>query len=87
MFLKKGLPPKIMQRDEMTQKILDKISEITGKSIEDFVKVVKLKKLAKHGEIRNLFKDEYGLTYEGIALIDLRLKSDYSTDLPQEIRG
>lgn len=52
-----------MERDEMTQKILDNIRETTGKTVEDFVKLVKDSKLEKHGQIRSYFKDEVGMKY------------------------
>ena len=52
-----------MNRDEMTQKIVSKIEAETGKTLAHYVKAIREAKLAKHKEILNYFKDEYGLTY------------------------
>jgi predicted transport protein len=52
-----------MNRDEMTQKIVSKIEDETGKTLDFFVKAVRDAKLSKHKEILNYFKDEHGLSY------------------------
>jgi hypothetical protein len=52
-----------MEVDEMVQKMLDNIKEDTGKTVADFVKIVQKSGLKKHGEIRNLFKNEHGMSY------------------------
>ena len=52
-----------MNRDEMTQKAVANIEEMTGIKLDEWVKKVKTAKLTKHKEIRDFFKDEYGLSY------------------------
>ena len=52
-----------MNRDEMTTKMMDKVVEETGKSVDQWVKIVQAKKLVKHAQIRAFLKDEHGLTY------------------------
>ena len=52
-----------MNRDEMTQKAVATIEEMTGIKLDEWVKKVKTAKLTKHKEIRDFFKDEHGLSY------------------------
>jgi predicted transport protein len=52
-----------MNRDEMTSKMMEKVVEETGKTVDQWVKVVQSKKLVKHKQILNFLKDEHGLTY------------------------
>lgn len=52
-----------MNRDEMTAKMMEKVVEETGKTVDQWVKIVQSKKLVKHSKIRTFLKDEHGLTY------------------------
>lgn len=52
-----------MNRDEMTAKMMEKVVEETGKTVDQWVKTVQSRKLVKHGQIRAFLKDEHGLTY------------------------
>ncbi len=52
-----------MNRDEMTAKMMEKVVQETGKTVDQWVKIVQSKKLVKHKQILNFLKDEHGLTY------------------------
>lgn len=55
----------------------DSIKDKTGKELEDWYKILEKTGLAKHREMLNLLKDEYGLSYGYANLISLKFrKSD-----------
>jgi predicted transport protein len=49
--------------DKGIQSMIKNLKEKTGKSLEDWVKIVKKSKLSKHGEIVKYLKTEQGLTH------------------------
>lgn len=49
--------------DEMAQTMIDNMPEKTGKSLEEWFKLIASKKLEKHGEIMKLLKGEHGVTH------------------------
>ena len=49
--------------DSMTQTMIDNMPDKTGKSLEEWFKVIKTSGLEKHGEILKLLKGEYGVTH------------------------
>ena len=52
-----------MNRDEMTTKMMEKVVQETGKTVDQWVKIVQSKKFVKHKQILTFLKDEHGLTY------------------------
>lgn len=52
-----------MNRDEVIQKAVATIEEMTGIKLDEWVRKVQTAKLTKHKEIRDFFKDEHGLSY------------------------
>jgi predicted transport protein len=46
--------------DEATRKMLDNLIKRTGKSLEEWVQIVKDSKLTKHADILNFLKNEHG---------------------------
>ncbi|MHA2042543.1 MAG: DUF5655 domain-containing protein [Candidatus Thorarchaeota archaeon] len=52
-----------MNRDEMTTKMMEKVVQETGKTVDQWVKIVQSRKLVKHKQILTFLKDEHGLTY------------------------
>ena len=50
-----------MDQAEKTMK--ENLHQNTGKSLEEWVKIVKQKQFAKHSEIHNFLRQEYGFTY------------------------
>lgn len=47
--------------EEQTQSMIANLKEKTGKSLEDWVKIVQKGNFAKHGEIVNFLKSEHGM--------------------------
>jgi predicted transport protein len=47
--------------EEMAESVIRNLKEKTGKTLEEWLKVVKASKLAKHGEIVKNLKDEFGI--------------------------
>ncbi|MHA2063562.1 MAG: DUF5655 domain-containing protein [Candidatus Thorarchaeota archaeon] len=52
-----------MNRDEMTTKMIEKVVQETGKTVDQWAKIVQSKKLVKHKQILTFLRDEHGLTY------------------------
>jgi predicted transport protein len=52
-----------MNREEMTEKAVATIEEMTGTKLNEWVKRVKTAKLTKHKEIRDFFIEKHGLSY------------------------
>jgi len=52
-----------MNRDEMTQKAVATIEEMTGTRLDEWVRRVKAAKLTKHKEIRDFLIGKHGLSY------------------------
>lgn len=69
--------------DRGLQSMIKNLKEKTGKSLEDWVKIVKRSKLSKHGEIVKYLKTDEGLTHGYANLIAheaLQSSSVQSTD-------
>lgn len=69
--------------DKGLQSMIKNLKEKTGKSLEDWVKIVNKTKLSKHGEIVKYLKTEQGLTHGYANLITheaLQSSSAQSTD-------
>lgn len=69
--------------DKGLQSMIKNLKEKTGKSLEDWVKIVNKTKLSKHGEIVKYLKTEQGLTHGYANLITheaLQSSSVQSTD-------
>lgn len=49
--------------DPQTQTMLDNMPEKTGKSLDEWFKVISARQLEKYGEIMKLLKEEYGITH------------------------
>ena len=49
--------------DQAEKSMIDNLHKNTGKSLEQWIEIVQLKKFAKHGEIISFLKDEHGFTY------------------------
>lgn len=55
--------------EEMAASMVANLKEKTGKTLDQWLKIVKKTKLAKHGEIRNHLKSEHGMTHGYAGLI------------------
>jgi len=49
--------------DKATQTMIENLQKNTGKTLEQWIEIVKQKNFAKHGEIINFLKDEHGFSY------------------------
>lgn len=49
--------------DKGTQTMIDNLKKLTGKSLDEWVAIVKSKSFAKHGEMMTYLKGEHGLTH------------------------
>ncbi|MFD1315367.1 DUF4287 domain-containing protein [Namhaeicola litoreus] len=49
--------------DQAAQTMLDNLQKNTGKSLEEWVKMVRVKKFTKHREIMDFLKKEHGFTH------------------------
>jgi hypothetical protein len=49
--------------EEMRQAMLDSLREKTGKSLPEWLRVIRASKRTKHGEIVKLLKEEHGVTH------------------------
>ena len=49
--------------DQAMQTMIDNLSKNTGKTLEQWIKIVNQQKIAKHGEIIKFLKESHGLTH------------------------
>ena len=63
-----------MDRLSMERAMLKNMIEKTGKSIEEWIKIVKEKDFLKHGEIVKFLKEQYLLTHGYANLIAQKSK-------------
>jgi predicted transport protein len=49
--------------DKATQTMIDNLQKNTGKSLEEWIVVVRKQKLEKHGEVLKFLKDSHGFTH------------------------
>ena len=49
--------------DQAEKTMIDNLFKNTGKTLEQWIEIVKQKNFAKHGEIINFLKDEHGFSY------------------------
>src|SRR5262245_48322477 len=71
--------------EEIREGMIAKLKEKTGKSLEEWLRVVKSSKLAnppKHGEIMKLLKGEHKLGHGDANIIALRAVSGGGSDAP-----
>ena len=52
-----------MDRLSMERAMLKNMIEITGKPIEEWIRIVKEKDFSKHGEIVRFLKEQYSVTH------------------------
>ncbi|NTV36560.1 MAG: DUF4287 domain-containing protein, partial [Anaerolineaceae bacterium] len=63
--------------DKAVQTQIDNIQKKTGKTLEEFASIINQSGLTKHGEIRDLIKNTFGLGHgDANALTHALLKSD-----------
>ena len=60
--------------DKGTKTMIDNLKKNTGKTLEDWIRIVKKKKIEKHGEIIRFLKEEHKLTHGFANLIALSSK-------------
>ena len=65
---------------ELAQTMIDNMPEKTGKSLEDWQKVVSKSGAAKHGEIMKLLKGEHGVTHGFANLIAQKCVGNLDVD-------
>ena len=58
----------------MEKAMIKNMIEKTGKSIEEWIKIVKMKDFLKHGEIVKFLKEQYSLTHGYASLIAQKSK-------------
>lgn len=64
-----------MDSNEMLQKMISNLPEKTGKTLEEWLKILKSKSFAKHSEAVNFLKNEYGVSH-GFANTIVHLSKD-----------
>jgi len=69
--------------DKALQTMINNMPEKTGRSLEEWVKILKTKNFAKHGEAVNYLKTEHGVTH-GFANTIVTLSKD-SQDSPDDL--
>lgn len=52
-----------MEPDKATQTMIDNLHKNTGKTLEEWIQMVRKENFAKHGEIMNFLKEKHGLTH------------------------
>ncbi len=62
----------------------DGLLEKTGKSLEQWIRIVELSQIQKHTEIINYLKAEHGLTYGFANLIALKARKSDAASIPDE---
>jgi predicted transport protein len=60
--------------DKGTQTMIENMHKNTGKTLEDWIDIVKKENLAKHGEMVRFLKEQYALTHGFANLIALKAK-------------
>jgi len=60
--------------DKASQTMIENLHKNTGKTLEQWIEIVKHRNLAKHGEIIKFLKDMHGLTYGYANLVALKSK-------------
>ena len=63
-----------MDIDKATQTMIDNLQKNTGKSLDQWIAIVKKKNFGKHGEILKFLKEDHGLTHGFANLIALKAK-------------
>jgi Domain of unknown function (DUF5655)/Domain of unknown function (DUF4287)/Putative peptidoglycan binding domain len=73
-------PPMAKSPEEMKAAMIAGMAEKTGKSIEEWLAIVRASKLSKHKEFMKLLKEDHGLTHGFANMIALQaLQSDSHT--------
>ena len=71
--------------DKATQTMIDNLYKNTGKTLEQWIDIVKLENFAKHGEIINFLKESHGLSYGFANLVAHKAKgSDAGSAVDQD---
>jgi hypothetical protein len=52
-----------MDIDKATQTMIDNLHKNTGRTLEQWIDIVKIENIAKHGEIISFLKEYHGLSY------------------------
>ena len=65
--------------DKALQTMINNMPEKTGKSLEDWTKILKVKNFAKHGEAVKFLKTEHGVTHGFANTIVTLSKNDQSS--------
>jgi predicted transport protein len=52
-----------MDIDKATQTMIDNLHKNTGRTLEQWIDIVKIENIAKHGEIISFLKENHGLSY------------------------
>ncbi|MCU0460378.1 MAG: DUF4287 domain-containing protein [Bacteroidales bacterium] len=60
--------------DQATETMIENLHKNTGRTLDEWIAIVKKENLAKHGEIISFLKEKYGLTYGYANLVAHRLK-------------
>ncbi len=61
--------------DQAAQTMIDNLQKNTGKSLEEWVKIVHAHEFAKHGEIMNFLKKDHGFTHGFANLVAHKARS------------
>lgn len=61
--------------DQAAQTMIDNLHKNTGKSLEEWVKIVHAQKFTKHGEIMNFLKKDHGFTHGFANLVAHKTRS------------
>ena len=73
--------------DQAAQTMIDNLQKNTGKSLEEWISIIKATRIEKHGEIVKYLKSEHGFTHGFANLVALKAKgSDAgSAENPQQL--
>ena len=60
--------------DKATQTMIDNLLKNSGKSLEEWIDIVRKEKLEKHGEILNYLKEQHGFTHGFANLVSMKAR-------------
>ena len=60
--------------EKADQTMIDNIKIKFGKSLEEWIKILRKEKLEKHGEILKFLKEEHGFTHGYANLVSMKVK-------------
>ncbi len=70
--------------DKATQTMIDNLQKNTGKSLEEWIEIVKIQSFAKHGEIMKFLKETHQLTHGFANMIALNATGSHAATIDNQ---